>query len=123
MLRRAGLACALALVLSGCADRYAAVAAPTVQVDVRSVSGPALDAAAATPRAPGLHRSVGERVEVEWQGSWWPATVLEVHAERYLVHYDGYGSEWDELVGEERVRDRKGDTAEDEPPLEDDVDP
>jgi hypothetical protein len=44
------------------------------------------------------------RVEVEWQGEWYPATVLEVRGARYRIHYLGYGSDWDEWVDASRLR-------------------
>ena len=49
----------------------------------------------------------GDPVEVLWGGSYWPAKVLAVRgADRYAIHYDGYGAEWDEVVGPERLRVR-----------------
>jgi hypothetical protein len=50
---------------------------------------------------------VRDEVEVEWQGGWFPAVVLEKRGSRLLVHYEGYGSDWDELVGSDRVRERR----------------
>jgi hypothetical protein len=47
---------------------------------------------------------VGERVEVEWRGEWWPAEVLGVRGEKYRVHYTGWDSSWDEDVVPARVR-------------------
>jgi hypothetical protein len=49
---------------------------------------------------------VGQAVSVEWGNRWWDAQVLEVENGRYYISYDGYGSEWDEWVGPERVRRR-----------------
>ena len=45
-----------------------------------------------------------ERVEVEWEGRWYPATILEVRGAKYRIHYLGYGSEWDEWVDATRLR-------------------
>ncbi|MDF1564334.1 MAG: caspase family protein [Deltaproteobacteria bacterium] len=50
--------------------------------------------------------AVGEPVQVEWRGQWWPASILDRTGERYLIRYDGYGTEWDEWVGEARIRRR-----------------
>jgi hypothetical protein len=50
---------------------------------------------------------IGDAVEVEWQNDWWPAHVLTVVAQfppTYRIRYDGYGSEWDEDVGLDRIR-------------------
>lgn len=47
----------------------------------------------------------GTAVLVERGGSWLPATVVgRVAGDRVIVHYDGYGSEWDEAVRIERLR-------------------
>jgi hypothetical protein len=43
-------------------------------------------------------------IEVEWKTKWWPATILKKEGERTLIHYVGYGSEWDEWVTSERIR-------------------
>lgn len=56
---------------------------------------------------------VGALVEVEWSGTWYPATVLEVQAAapggpRYKIHYEGWGSAWDEVVPPARIRPRGG---------------
>lgn len=41
---------------------------------------------------------------VEWGGSWWPATILGTERDgRVLVHYDGWGKEWDETVDASRM--------------------
>lgn len=48
---------------------------------------------------------IGERVSVEWHGSWWAATVIALPApNRYRVHYDNYDSSWDENVDPTRIR-------------------
>jgi len=53
-------------------------------------------AAASAPEKPEL--------EVEWRGRWWPARVLRKEGETTLIHYVGFGSEWDETVPADRVR-------------------
>ena len=58
--------------------------------------------AAASRSLAGYHK--GQKVEVEWHGTWYPAAVLEAKADSWLIHYDGYGSEWDEWVGPARIR-------------------
>ncbi len=48
---------------------------------------------------------IGERVKVEFHGHYYPAVVVGiVGPERYRIHYEGYGNEWDENVGQERIR-------------------
>lgn len=50
---------------------------------------------------------VGDRVRVEWHGQLYPASITSiVGAERYRVHYDGYGNEWDETVELGRIQPR-----------------
>ena len=48
---------------------------------------------------------VGDHVRVEWKDRLYPAQIVDVVGkERYKVHYDGYGSEWDEIVGLNRIQ-------------------
>jgi hypothetical protein len=50
---------------------------------------------------------VGDQVRVEWSGRYYPAQIIDVVGkERYRVHYEGYGSEWDETVGLNRMQPR-----------------
>jgi hypothetical protein len=49
----------------------------------------------------------GSAVSVSRGGRVWPAHVVrQVAADRYLVHYDGLGAEWDEVVGNDRIAGR-----------------
>jgi hypothetical protein len=49
----------------------------------------------------------GDRVKVDWKGSFYSATVVEVLGnERYRVHYDGYDANWDENVDIARIQRR-----------------
>jgi parallel beta-helix repeat protein len=43
-------------------------------------------------------------IEVQWEGKWWPATVLRKEGDRTQIHYVGYGSKWDEWVTADRIR-------------------
>lgn len=66
--------------------------------------GPGASAAPASSAPPSFYR-VGDRVRVEWQRSIYNATIVEVlGSERYRVRYDGYGNEWDEDIGLDRIR-------------------
>ncbi len=48
---------------------------------------------------------IGDRVTVEWHNYHYPAVIVGVVGpERYRVHYEGYGNEWDENIGRERIR-------------------
>jgi hypothetical protein len=46
----------------------------------------------------------GQRLEVEWHGSWWPAEVIARKHGFTKIHYTGWGSEWDERVEAARLR-------------------
>jgi len=78
---------------TGAAPNTPPAVAQTSQVATSS-SPPA--AAAPAPEKPEL--------EVEWRGRWWPARVLRKDGETTLIHYVGFGSEWDETVPADRVR-------------------
>jgi hypothetical protein len=61
--------------------------------------------AAPVPRS--VYR-LGDRVRVEWHGSIYSATIVNVLGDdRYRVHYEGHGSEWDEDINLSRIQ-RKG---------------
>ena len=48
---------------------------------------------------------INDRVKVEFQGHYYPAVVVGiVGPEKYCVHYEGYGNEWDENVSRDRIR-------------------
>jgi hypothetical protein len=46
----------------------------------------------------------GDRVRVKWRGSVYAATIVGViTSDKYLVHYDGHETAWDEIVGSDRL--------------------
>jgi hypothetical protein len=48
---------------------------------------------------------IGDRVQVEWHGGWYPASVIgQPSPSRYRIHYDGYDSSWDENVDPTRIK-------------------
>ena len=50
----------------------------------------------------------GDRVRVDWHGHIYSATIIGVLGpERYRVHYEGYGNEFDENIGRDRVQPLK----------------
>ena len=53
---------------------------------------------------PGSACSSGDSAEVLWKSSWYPAHVVKSKGEQCYIHYDGYGSNWDEWVGPDRYR-------------------
>lgn len=48
--------------------------------------------------------NVNDKVEVEWQGKWYPAKILQIDKNKYFIHYEGYDKKWDEWVGIERIK-------------------
>ena len=52
-----------------------------------------------------------EKVKVKWQGSWWDAEVVEIKNGQYKIHYDNYGSNWDEWVNTDRMQSKGGSTS------------
>ncbi len=86
------------LLLAACVPQSAPPAVPTTQIHVGDV------APAAPLETEPARRRIGDEVEVEWQGSWYAAVIRERRGDQWLIHYDGYGDEWDELVGEDRIR-------------------
>lgn len=50
---------------------------------------------------------IGDRVRAEWHGTLYPAVITGiVGQERYRIHYEGYGPEWDETVSLPRIQPR-----------------
>jgi len=51
---------------------------------------------------------IGDRVRVEWHGQMYPAVITAiVGQERYRIHYEGYGNEWDETIGLNRIQPKQ----------------
>ena len=49
----------------------------------------------------------GDKVDVDWKGTWWKADVVEATSEgKYKIHYVGWSTRWDETVPSTRVRAR-----------------
>src|SRR5262245_19582567 len=47
---------------------------------------------------------VGDKVLVQRGGGWYRSTILQVINGQYLIHYEGYSSASDELVGSSRIK-------------------
>ncbi|HVH42070.1 MAG TPA: hypothetical protein VM925_06990 [Labilithrix sp.] len=122
MVLRAAFGLATILLL-GCVRAVPPISAPTLIV-VERVGGSALPTASDTPVSADPSWQTKDEVEVEWHGAWFPAVIIEKRGSRWLVHYEGYASDWDELVGPERVRERRASTEpEDADPASDEPDP
>ena len=48
--------------------------------------------------------SAGQKVDVKWGSSWWQGRIIAVKKDKYLVHYIGWSSSWDEWVTTARLR-------------------
>ncbi len=78
------------------------VAPPPPPVKVAAAAGipphPSSSAATAAPYR------VGDRVRVTWRGSPYAATIIAVVApDRFVVHYEGHESAWDETIHIDRI--------------------
>jgi hypothetical protein len=63
--------------------------------------------AAATVVVTGTYK-VGDKLNVEWKGKTYPATIIGVAGpDKYRIHYDNYESSWDEVVGPSRIKGRR----------------
>ncbi len=75
----------------------------------------ALAAGRASPKAAGSVGDVavspyheGDRIRVSWRGAVYSASVVTVVAkDRFLVHYEGHESAWDEVISIDRIVGRK----------------
>ncbi len=107
-LRAVALWAAVALLLvSGCVKNAVTVAPVDLVVgNVAAQRGIVVERASSDPAH--VKWAAKDDVDVEWRGRWYPATVLEQRGgSHYLVHYDGYSEEWDEVVTAERIRLRR----------------
>jgi hypothetical protein len=76
-----------------------------VEGPVRAPEPPAKVRANAMRAAQKNMYKMGEHVRVEWHGQIYPARITGiVGQEKYRVSYDGYGPEWDEIVGLSRIQ-------------------
>lgn len=60
--------------------------------------------AATQPAAGNATFAKGDKVEVEENGKWYPATVLDVRPGEWYIHYDGYSAQYDLWVGPGRIK-------------------
>jgi hypothetical protein len=99
------------LALASCAPRPGSdvVHIPTLAPDRQIATAPPrpvplVGGEAARPSAEPRGRKKGDRIRVEWHGQQYPAVVLGVAPGGLTrIHYEGYGDEWDEEVGEDRI--------------------
>ncbi|OAN55260.1 hypothetical protein A6A04_11415 [Paramagnetospirillum marisnigri] len=70
-----------------------AVAAATALVCFSPVSASAADLC-----------PIGKTVKVNWKGDWYPAKVEKSEVAKCFITYTGYGKEYDEWVGPDRLQ-------------------
>jgi hypothetical protein len=76
-----------------------------IQGPVRAPEPPAKVRANAMRAAQKNTYKMGEHVRVEWHGQIYSARITGiVGQEKYRVSYEGYGPEWDEIVGIARIQ-------------------
>ena len=80
----------------------------------RPTPAPATTGSSARPPSkPGTKRDAAPvppdatAVEVFWGSRWYDATILKRDGERAFIHYDGWGSSFDEWVTPDRLRPRR----------------
>jgi hypothetical protein len=79
---------------------------PTAKPSATAAPSASASASASTAAAGAF--KVGDKITVEWKGNNYPATVIAVAGpNQYKIHYDGYGAEWDEVVGPARIRGKR----------------
>ncbi len=50
--------------------------------------------------------SVGQKVKVEWDGTWWDGEINDIKGDQYHITYVGFSSSWDEWVGASRLQEQ-----------------
>ncbi len=94
----------LTLLALGIATQFS-LGIPTLQAQDASRNRPATPVGAVAQPSPA---AVGEKLQASWSGGWYDVTILEIGEGQYKVHYDGWGSSWDEWVAPSRLRRQDG---------------
>lgn len=113
-----GLAVALVLAATlackpkrGAGDAGSLVTTTTTSTTVTTATATET-ATAATATTTGAQKStykVGDKINVMWQGSSYPSSVVAVLPnDQYKIHYTGWGASYDENVGLDRIVGAKG---------------
>lgn len=71
-------------------------------MSVAAVSTPACKKK--VPEVAAVAYAVGDKVDVNWNGSWWKGEVLALKGDKFRVHYVGWSANWDEDVPSARLR-------------------
>ena len=82
------------------------VVPPPPPAKVMRRGGAPLDSSSASGGHSLSRYKVGQRVRVSWNNHIDPASIVEVLGEeRYRVHYEGFGPEWDETIDVSRIKE------------------
>ena len=100
-----GLVVTLAIDKLSKADQEYAKSRSTAQVE-NPFAGGQPGQGVGQPAQSGGPLGPGAKVEVEWGGQWWPATVKEKFANKVLVSFDGRADSSGEWVEPSRIRPR-----------------
>jgi hypothetical protein len=66
---------------------------------------PPLPTDTATPPTTTASFKVGDKVQVEWHGKFYPSTILSVLPDdKFKIHFDGWSNSWDEVVPISRIK-------------------
>ncbi len=80
-------------------------AAPTTEPTAAATAVPSVTATTtATVAKAASAFKIGDKVDVNWKGSWYKGQVIGTPGNLFRVHYLGYASSWDENVTLSRLR-------------------
>jgi len=73
-----------------------------------AVAGAQAEPEKAEPEKAAAAYKVGDTVMIEWKGSWYPGSIIQVRegGSPYKIHYDGYSNSWDEWVTVARLKNK-----------------
>ena len=57
---------------------------------------------------PAAQYTANQKIKINWKGSVYPGVITQVVGkDQYKIHYDGYGNEWDEVIGPNRIMGKR----------------
>jgi hypothetical protein len=49
-------------------------------------------------------QKIGEKIQIEHNGSWYDGKILKIEADKYYVSYDGWSEDWNEWVTIDKLK-------------------
>ncbi len=105
------------IVVSACKAKEATVTADAAVAAVATLApglAPPPVETAVAPAGPAVAKAepkplgVGSKLQIEWKGKGYPGVITQVVGkDRYKIRYDGYGNEWDGVIGPSRILARR----------------